>query len=91
MAEVVTLRCPCCAYDHKPEKLGLAPDGHFDAENARPNELAMLVRQFGGRGRIACTVVAVPRHYALGIREMLRARLARVEQELREAGVVLDD
>lgn len=71
--------------------MGLAADGHFDAENAQPNEMSLRINHFRGRARITVERVAAPVQFALGIRDMLRARLHQVEEELREAGVVLDD
>lgn len=89
--EVVTLRCPGCGFDRKPGVFGLAEDGSFDAENAQPNELCMRVRKFGGRARLECTTLPAPRHFALGLRAMLKARLAQVEAELALAGIELPD
>ena len=91
MAVHETLRCPCCGYDRPLRLLGLAADGHFDVENAYPNELSLRRDHIGGRGRLRVERVDVPLHYALGLRQMLRYRLARVEEELRAAGVELDD
>lgn len=85
------LRCSGCGKDRTPAELGLAADGHFDSANAYPNELSMRRDHIGGRGRLRVERVDAPLHYALGIREMLRYRLARVEEELRAAGVELDD
>ena len=71
--------------------LGLAPDGSFDAANAQPNELCLRVNTYGGRGRICVERHAAPLQFALGIREMLRFRLAQVEADIRAGGFELPD
>jgi hypothetical protein len=85
------VRCVGCGRDVPRRFLGLAADGHFDAANAQPNELSVRTDHYGGRGRITVTRDAAPLHLALGIREMLKARLAQVDAELRAAGVELED
>lgn len=71
--------------------LGLAADGSFDATRAQPNELSERTNTYRGRARIDVERHDIPLGAALGIREMLRYRLARVEEELRAAGVELND
>ncbi len=85
------VRCPCCGREVPQRFLGLAADGRFFEANAQPNELSVRTNHYGGRGRITVTRDAAPLHFALGIREMLKARLAQVEGELRAAGVELED
>lgn len=91
MANLVRLRCPGCGVDRKAEQLGLAADGHFDLDVAMPNELSVRTDRFRGRGRIEVTREAVPVPLALGVREMLKHRLAQVEADIRAAGVELPD
>jgi hypothetical protein len=71
--------------------MGLAPNGRFDAAHAQPNEMTVRRDHIGGRGKLRVEFVDMPLPTALGVREMLRYRLAQVENELRAAGVVLDD
>ena len=84
---VVFVRCPGCGVDRRPHMLGLAADGHFDEATALPNELSERTNTYRGRARIDVERHAVPLATALGLRDMLRYRLARVEEELRAAGV----
>lgn len=91
MADLVRLRCPGCGVDRKPSSLGLAADGHFDIDAAFPNELSLRVDRFRGRGRIVVTRDAAPLPLALGVRTMLRHRLAQLEADIRAAGVELPD
>jgi hypothetical protein len=85
------VRCPSCGWDQKPERLGLTSDGSFDEVNAQPNELCVRVDTYSGRGRICVERHAAPPHIALGIRAMLKFRLAQVEAELAAAGIELPD
>lgn len=85
------VRCLGCGRDVPQRLLGLAADGHFDAAAAPPNELGVRTNHYGGRGRISVTRDAAPLHLALGIRAMLKHRLAQVDEELRAAGVELED
>lgn len=91
MAVCETLRCPACGHDRRPVAFGLAPDGRFDPALAQPNELSLRRTTLGGRGRCSVERDAAPLHFALGMRSMLKARLAQVEGELRAAGVELPD
>ena len=88
---VVFVRCPGCGVDRRPHMLGLAEDGHFDAARAQPNELSERTNTYRGRARIDVERHDLPLPTALGLRQMLRYRLSRVEEELRAAGVELDD
>lgn len=91
MGQRTVVRCPGCGWDHKPARFGLAPDGSFDADNAQPNELCVRVDTYGGRARICVERHAAPLHIALGMRAMLKFRLAQVEADIRAAGVELPD
>lgn len=86
-----TVRCVGCGHDRPPGAFGLAEDGHFDAARAQPNALELRRKHFVGKGRIRHEVFDIPLHLALGVRQMLKYRLAQVENELRAAGVELDD
>ena len=88
---LVRVRCPGCGVDRKLDGLGLASDGRFDERNAAPNELTLRTDTFAGRGRIYVERGAVSLPIALGVREMLKFRLAQVEADIRAAGVELDD
>lgn len=91
MAAYQRLLCPGCGAYKTPDRLGLNSKGEFDPTAAAPNELCLRTDIIGGRGRLTVTKDAAPLHLALGIRTMLRARLAQVETELRAAGVELKD
>ena len=84
MSVRVQVPCPGCGLDRTLRFLGLADDGQF-LGGAR--ELEMHLHHFGGRGRISIERQPLPAHIALGLRKMLRARLAQVEAELAAAGV----
>lgn len=85
-----SLRCVACGHDRRPSAFGLTARGDFDADTAPPNELSLRRDTIGGRGRLTVERVSVPLPIALGLRDMLRYRLAQVEDELRAAGVELD-
>lgn len=85
------MRCPACGRDRKPGLFGLTPQGDFDAENAFPNELSRRIDHIGGRGQLRTERVPLDVRFAVGIRNMLKHRLAQVEAELREAGVTFDE
>lgn len=91
MAVCEFLRCPGCGRDWKPERFGLQPDGSFDPARAMPNELTLRRTTIGGRGRCSNERFDTPLHLALGMRAMLKYRLAQVENDLRAAGVELTD
>ena len=80
------LVCLLCGLTHKPEAFGLDSNGAYDPERQAP-PLVLYRRHFGGRGRIVCEKLPVPAPLALGIRQALKAALARVEADLTEAGV----
>ena len=86
-----TIRCLACGHDRRPGAFGLAPDGRFDADLAQPNELELRRKHFVGSRSIRHEVTAAPIHFALGLRDMLKFRLAQVEADIRAAGVELDD
>ena len=86
-----TLRCLACGHDRRPDAYGLAADGRFQPHRAQPNALELRRKHFVGKGRITHEVEPAPLHFALGLRDMLKFRLAQVNAELRAAGVELDD
>lgn len=53
----------------------------------KPSELSLRVDHIGGRGKLRVERLPLPLPFAIGIRDMLRARLAQVEEELAAAGV----
>ena len=91
MGVMETVRCVACGHDRRPAAFGLAPDGRFDADLAQPNELELRRKHFVGSRSIRHEVTSIPLPLALGLRDMLRYRLAQVNAELRAAGVELDD
>lgn len=91
MGTFIRMRCPACGADRRPTNFGLTPSGAFDSSTAYPNELCLRIDTIGGRGRLCVERTAAPVALALGMREMLRFRLAQVEAELRAAGVELPD
>lgn len=91
MAAYERLLCPGCGSYKTPDRLGLSAKGAFDPLTAAPNELCLRTDTIGGRGRLSVAKDAAPLHFALGMRDMLKYRLAQVEAELRAAGVELED
>lgn len=86
-----SLRCPGCGHDRPARAFGLTSRGDFDQASAPENELSLRRDTIGGRGKLSVERLAAPLPFALGLRDMLRYRLAQVEAELRAAGVELDD
>jgi hypothetical protein len=82
----ITLRCPICGWDRAQHALGLAPDGSYDAANAHENDMTLRIDHFLGRGRIVVERHPVPLATAYGLRDALRAALARVEADIAGAG-----
>lgn len=91
MAVCEFLRCPACGRDQKPERFGLTPAGAFDQTTAAPNELTLRRTTIGGRGKCAVERFDVSPAVALGMRAVLRHRLAQIEADLRAAGVEFED
>lgn len=91
MAVCEFLRCPGCGHDKKAEQFGLTPRGNFDPDNAYPNELSLRRTTIGGRGRCSVERFPAPLPFALGMRQMLKYRLAQLEADIRAAGVELPD
>jgi len=85
------VHCVLCGYDVKPARLGLREDGVYDATTAPAHVPELRVDHIGGRGKLAVEKLALPMPFALGVREALRAALARVEAEILEAGGELPD
>ena len=84
MAEHLQVPCPGCGFDRTLPRLSLTPAGKFNASDWL---LELRVRTYGGRGKLVCQHRDLPVEIALGLRDMLQARLAQVEAELRAAGV----
>lgn len=84
MAEHFQVPCPGCGFDRTPARLGLKPDGTFDKG---PWLLELRARTYGGRGKLTCEHRDLPVPLARGLLEMLRARTAQIEEELRAAGI----
>lgn len=80
----VRVRCPSCGWDRPPKALGLAEDGFFEPD-ARVHELSLRIDHIGGRGRLRVERAPLPLAFAIGLRDMLRAALAHIEAEIREA------
>jgi hypothetical protein len=83
--EYYQVPCPGCGYDRTIARLGLKPDGTFIAADRWTIEIR--ARTYGGRGRLVCEHRDLPLPLALGLRDMLRARLTQIEAELAAAGV----
>lgn len=78
-----------CGRDHPAASFRLTPEGQFEGP---VHDLDLVVRHYGGRARIRVENTAVPLHLALGLRQALKAALARVEAEIEEAtGETLED
>ena len=91
MAVVESIRCVLCGLEHKAARFGLTREGQFSPAAAPTNELSLRLTTIGGRGRCAVERYPLPLPFALGLRDMLKYRLAQVEAEIRAAGVELDD
>lgn len=87
---IVYVSCPACGRAQRPSRFGLDDAGRFDAETAPANESGLRIDHIGGRAQLRVERQALPVHFALGLREMLKARLAQLDQELADAGVVLE-
>lgn len=74
-----------CGYDVKPGRIGLTEGGDYDPEQAPQHELELRVDDIGGRGHLTVEKQALPLPFALGMRDALKAALARVEAEIAEA------
>lgn len=86
MARKVTVHCTLCGYDVQLQRLGLTKDGAYDSAEAPQHLLSQRVDTFGGRANIKTDREPLPMPFALGIRDALKAALARVEAEIVEGG-----
>ncbi len=77
--------CPICARHYPPVKLGLTASGAFDPSIHSPL-LKTYRLTFGGRGRLAVEHLPLSLPFAYGLRDALRTALARLEQEIVDAG-----
>lgn len=91
MAVCEFLRCPGCGLDKKAAQFGLTPSGKFDPLTAQPNELTLRRTTIGGRGKCSVERFPVSAEVALGMRDMLKYRLAQIEADLLAAGVEIPD
>lgn len=80
------MHCTLCGFDVKPQRLGLTEAGVFDSESAPQHALALRVDDIGGRGHLKVTKEPLPIPFAYGMRDALKAALARVNAEIAEAG-----
>lgn len=71
-----------CGYDVRLQRLGLTEAGDYDAANAPQHELSVRLDTFGGRNSLTVERQPLPLPYAIGMRDALRAALARVEAEI---------
>lgn len=85
MGSKTTLHCVACGYDVTPERLGLSATGAYDHAEAPQHTLSVRLDHFRGRGNIKTERAPLPLPFALGMRDALRAALARVEAEIAEA------
>lgn len=85
------IRCVACGHTVKPERIGLGADGAYDGENAFPHTMQQRIDYIGGRRSLRVEHLPLPMPFALGMRDALRAALARVEAEILEAGGELPD
>lgn len=91
MADRVQLRCVLCGTDRSPRYFGLDEEGEY-AGAAAPHEMSLRVNHFGGRARITVDRAPLPLNLAVGLRDALKAALARVEADIVEAtGEPLED
>ena len=86
MATRQYVHCVGCGYDVKPQRLGLLESGAYDPEMAPAHPLALRLDHFGGRGRLHVEKLPLPLPFAYGMRDALKAALARVNAEIAEAG-----
>lgn len=86
MATRDSVHCALCGFDVKPARLGLAEAGGYDVDAAVPHPLALRRRHYGGRASITVEELALPLPFAYGMRDALKAALARVNAEIAEAG-----
>jgi hypothetical protein len=80
-----SLRCAACGYDVRLHRLGLTEEGAYDAACAPQHELSVRIDTFGGRNSLTVERQPLPLPYAIGMRDALRAALARVEAEIAAA------
>lgn len=85
MGVTTRLHCVTCGFDGRPDRFGLTETGAYDPTAAPQHELGVRLDQFLGRGRIKVERQPCPLPIALGMRDALRAALARVEAEIAEA------
>lgn len=85
MGVSIQVPCPGCGFNRTLRYLGITEDGRF--RDGEPRELQVHIHHFKGRGRISIERQPLPANIAIGLRNMLRARLAQVEAELAAAGV----
>jgi hypothetical protein len=75
-----------CGWDQPPQRLGLGSAGAYDPAAAPAHGLSLRRTTIGGRGRCAVERRPLPLPFAYGMRDALKAALARVNAEIAEAG-----
>lgn len=86
MGVVDSVHCVLCGFDVRPDRLGLSPAGAYDLIEAPNHSLELRRRLYGGRARITVEKLPLPLPFAYGMRDALKAALARVNVEIAEAG-----
>lgn len=75
-----------CGHAVKPERIGLVETGAYDHALAPAHILQLRLDHLGGRGMLRVEMVPLPLPFAYGMRDALKAALARVNAEIAEAG-----
>ena len=86
MGVVDSVHCVLCGFDVRPDRLGLSAAGAYDLIEGTPHPLELRRRTYGGRARIPVEKLPLPLPFAYGMRDALKAALARVNAEIAEAG-----
>ena len=86
-----TIGCVLCGWGHSPARFGIdAKTGTYDPES-RPPKTVLYRHVYGPPKGVRVEKDALPMHLAKGLRNALRAALARVEADILEGGGTLDD
>jgi hypothetical protein len=80
------VRCVLCGHTVKPERLGLTETGAYDSAAAPAHTLEVRLDHLGGRAALRVEKLPLPLPFAYGMRDALKAALARVNAEIAEAG-----
>jgi hypothetical protein len=90
MAQLTRLRCPACGTPRNPAVFGIDGSDMSFVEDAG-HEAQVSIQTIGGRGRCSWAHFDAPLEVSVALCKSLRAALARLEAEVREAGGRLDD